>query len=60
MYAGIVRPRKGSVIEVTNAPIPVSLSMVRNAISVANQHNLDMSEFTVLLKSLLPPPTNRL
>ena len=62
MYARIVRPQKGtpSVIEVTNPPMPVTLSMVRDAISVANQHNLEMSEFTVLLKSLLPPHTNRL
>ena len=57
MYATILQPRKGP-IEVTNSPIPVSLSMVRDAISAANQHNLEMGEFTVLLKSLLPPPTN--
>jgi hypothetical protein len=57
MNARVFRPRKG-MIEVTKAPRPVSLSMVRDALSAANQHNLDMSKYTVLLKSLLPPPTN--
>jgi hypothetical protein len=57
MNARMFRPRKGT-IEVLNSPRPVSLSMVRDALSAANQHNLEMREFTVLLKSLLPPPTN--
>ena len=58
MYARILRPQKGDGLRWTNSPVPVSLSMVRKAISAANQHNLEMREFTVLLKSLLPPPTS--
>jgi hypothetical protein len=55
--ARIVHPKRGSpnTISVTNPPEPITLSRLREALARANQLNIEMGEFTGILRSFQPP-----
>ena len=55
-----ITPRKGTpdIVEITD--IPVSITMLRNALTPANNPNFELCRFSSFLDSLrLPPPTVR-
>jgi hypothetical protein len=56
--ARAIRPKRKTPHMIDVIDQPVSLSMLRQALAVANQLNFGMNEFTRLLGSLRPPPAD--
>jgi len=58
IMARTVRPKKRASGTVEVGDYRVSITLVRNALAVANRLNFEMTEFTRLLNSTRPPPAD--